>query len=241
VVRRAAVVYLTPMSDIFQQTLHLALPAVGIAFRDSAPPGVPHAPAGPASCSYWKRAAEGETFWTDGADHMGCPVGAHTHGVQMSEAKKQELMGLLGTMVQLGYLRMEEVPGIPHRKTPLRVTVYAPLSEMPCPPDVVLVRGTAAQLMVLVEAAQAAGVAPDAPAMGRPTCAALPQALDSRRPAMSLGCIGNRVYTGLSDSEGYVAIPAHALEAVVAQLGPLARANAELEKFHRARATPAPA
>jgi len=31
----------------------------------------------------------------------------------MSEAKKQELMGLVGTMVQLGYLRMEEVPGIP--------------------------------------------------------------------------------------------------------------------------------
>jgi len=43
--------------------------------------------------------------------------------------------------------------------------------------------------------------------MGRPTCAALPQALDSLRPAVSLGCIGNRVYTGLSDSEGYVAIP----------------------------------
>jgi len=159
----------------------------------------------------------------------------------MSEAKKQELMGLVGTMVQLGYLRMEEVPGIPHRKTPLRVAVYAPLSEMPCPAEVVLVRGTAAQLMVLVEAAQAAGVAPDAPAMGRPTCAALPQALDSLRPAVSLGCIGNRVYTGLSDSEGYVAIPAQAVGAVVAQLGTLARANAELEKFHRARATPAPA
>ena len=103
-VRGSAVVYLTPMSDIFQQTLHLALPAVGIAFRDSAPPGVPHALAEPASCSYWKRAAGGETFWTDAADHMGCPVGAHTHGVQMSDAKKQELMGLVGTMVQLGYL-----------------------------------------------------------------------------------------------------------------------------------------
>ena len=113
--------------------------------------------------------------------------------------------------------------------------MYAPLESMPCPPDLVLVRGTAAQLMVLVEAAQAAGVAPEAPAMGRPTCAALPQALDSSRPAMSLGCIGNRVYTGLEDGEGYVAIPASAIEAVVARRGTLARANAELAKFHRAR------
>jgi uncharacterized protein (DUF169 family) len=223
------------MTDTFQQTLRLTFPAVGIAFVDAPPPGVPHAEAGPASCSYWKRAALGEAFWTDAADHQGCPVGAHTHGVEMSEAKRQELMGLVGTMVQLGYLRMEEVPGIPHRKAPLRVAVYGPLSRMPCPPDLVLVRGTTAQLMVLVEAAQAAGVAPEAPAMGRPTCAVLPQALDSSKPAMSLGCIGNRVYTGLAEGEGYVALPAAAVGAVVGRLETLARANAELEKLHRDR------
>lgn len=224
------------MNDVFQRTLQLSLPAIGIAFRESPPPGVPHAAAGPASCEYWKRAAAGEVFWTDAADHQNCPIGAHTHGVEMSEAKKRELMGLVGTMVQLGYIRMEEVPAIPHRSAPLQVAVYAPLSRMPCAPDLVLVRGTAAQLMVLVEAAQAAGVAPDAPAMGRPTCAALPQALDSRRPAMSLGCIGNRVYTGLLEGEGYVALPAAALDAVAGRLAGMAKANTELEKFHRARA-----
>jgi uncharacterized protein (DUF169 family) len=228
------------MTDLFQRTLRLALPAVGIAFRSSPPQGVPHAGAGPASCEYWRRAAGGEVFWTDAADHQGCPIGAHTHGVRLSEAKKEELMGLVGTMVQLGYLRMEEVPGIPHRQSPLDVAVYAPLSQMPCPPDLVLVRGTTAQLMVLVEAAQAAGVAPDAPAMGRPTCAALPQALDSKRPAMSLGCIGNRVYTGLGEGEGYVALPASALEAVGSKLEQLARANAELEKLHRSRVSGSP-
>jgi uncharacterized protein (DUF169 family) len=222
--------------DVFQETLRLAFPAVGIAFRDSPPPGVPHAPAGPASCSYWKRAADGEVFWTDAADHQNCPIGAHTHGVPLDEAKQRELTALVGTMVQLGYLRMEEVPRIPRRTAKLRVAVYAPIGKMPCPADLVLVRGTTAQLMVLVEAAQAAGVAPEAPAMGRPTCAVLPQSLDSARPAMSLGCIGNRVYTGLGDGEGYVALPASALDAVSSKLGDLARANAELEKFHRARA-----
>ncbi len=52
---------------------------------------------------------------------------------------------------------------------------------------------------------------------------------------MSLGCIGNRVYTGLADGEGYVALPAAAIEAVAARLGTLARANEELEKLHRGR------
>jgi len=220
-----------------QDHLRTNLPAIGIAFRNQPPAGVEHAPAGPASCSYWKRAAEGEVFWTDAADHQSCPIGAHTHGAPLSDAKKAELGELVGTMVQLGYLRMEDVPLIPHRKEPLRAAVYAPLEKMPCEPDVVLVRGTAAQLMILVEAAQAAGVAPDAPAMGRPTCAALPQALESGRPAVSLGCVGNRVYTGLAEGEGYVAIPAVALAAVAGKLGTLARANAELEKFHRARAS----
>jgi len=39
------------------------------------------------------------------------------------------------------------------------------------PPDVVLVRGNARQLMLPAEAAQAAGVAGTGAAMGRPTCA----------------------------------------------------------------------
>src|SRR5437763_17217797 len=119
------------MSDIFQQTLGLPLPAVGIAFRDSPPPGVTHAEAGPASCSYWKLAADGEVFWTDAADHQGCPIGAHTHGVQMSAAKRQELMGMIGTMVELRYIRMEEVPQIPQRKAPLQIAIYGPLEKMP--------------------------------------------------------------------------------------------------------------
>ena len=40
------------MNDIFQQTLQLSFPSIGIAFRDSPPAGVPHASAGPASCDY---------------------------------------------------------------------------------------------------------------------------------------------------------------------------------------------
>ena len=66
-------------------------------------------------------------------------------------------MGLVKTMVDLSYLRMADVPKIPRRKTPLQAAVYSPLSRAPIPPDVVLVRGNARQLMLLAEAAEHAG------------------------------------------------------------------------------------
>jgi uncharacterized protein (DUF169 family) len=149
-------------------------------------------------------------------------------------------MGLVQTMVGLSYLRMEEVPQIPTRKTALQVAVYAPLAAAPMPPDVVLVRGNAQQLMLLAEAAQAAGVAGTGAPMGRPTCAVLPEALNSARTAASFGCVGNRVYTGAADTEAYFAIPGLHLGAVEENLAVIVRANEELEKFHRARAAATP-
>ena len=55
------------------------------------------------------------------------------------------------------------------------------------PPDVVLVHGNARQLMLLAEAAQAAGVAGGGAAMGRPTCAVLPEAINSARRIIYTG------------------------------------------------------
>jgi len=91
------------------------------------------------------------------------------------------------------------------------------------------------QLMLLTEAAQSAGVGSGSPTMGRPTCAVMPDAMNTQHTAASFGCIGNRVYTGLGDGEGYFAIPADKLAAVEARLAVVVRANAELEKFHQAR------
>src|SRR5258708_19439273 len=103
---------------------------------------------------------------------------------------------------------MEDMPQIPPGKTALQVAVYGPLAAAPVPHDVVLVRGNARQLMLLAEAAQAAGVAGTGATMGRPTCAVLPEAINTARTAASFGCIGNRVYTGPDDPEAYFAIPA---------------------------------
>ena len=220
-----------------EQLLNLSSPPVAIAFVDAAPAGVAHVPVvEPAGCGYWRRAARGEVFYTVADDHKGCPVGAHTHNVPLSSAEQADLMRLVETMVGLQYLKMEEVPQIPTRGTPLRVAVYAPLNATAITPDVVLVRGNARQLMLLAEAAQAAGVAGIGPSMGRPTCAVIPQAVSSDKTASSFGCIGNRVYTAAPDDEAYFAIPGAQLRVIEEKLTVIVHANNELERFHHERA-----
>jgi uncharacterized protein (DUF169 family) len=216
--------------------LGLKAPAVAVTFQASPPANVPRtAQAAPSSCTFWKRAAQGQTFYTEAADHYQCPIGAYTHGVDLPPAQVQEMQGVVGTMVTLGYLRAEEVPHIPRRESPFGVAVYAPLDRAPTEPDVVLVRGNAAQIMRLAEAAQAAGVGGNGALMGRPTCAALPEAIRSQRGVASLGCIGNRVYTEMADGELYYALPGKHVAAVVEKLAVIVKANEELENYHRAR------
>jgi uncharacterized protein (DUF169 family) len=216
--------------------LELRTAPVALTFQEAPPEGIPRvASAGPSGCTYWKHAAAGETFYTEASDHYHCPIGAHTHGVDLPPAQAKELEGVVGTMLGLGYLRAEEVPAIPRRQEPFAVAVYRPLADAPAEPDVVLVRGNARQVMLLAEAAQAAGAAGESSMMGRPTCAVVPEVMQNRRAAASLGCIGNRVYTGLGDDELYFALPGRQLRAVVEKLASIAHANQELEKYHRAR------
>jgi uncharacterized protein (DUF169 family) len=224
--------------DVLTDLLHLSSPAIAIAFTDTPPAGIKRvAASGPANCDYWRQAAGGDIFYTVADDHKGCPIGAHTHHVETSAEEQQELMGLVQTMVGLSYIKMKEVPAIPRRATPLRVALYAPLATAPFVPDVLLVRGNPRQLMLLTEAAQLAGVAGVGPAMGRPTCAVLPAAIGSQLTASSFGCVGNRVYTGASDNEAYVAIPGVHLGALVDSLRTILHANDALEQFHRERAS----
>jgi len=224
------------MDSQLQELLHLKSAPVALCFQATAPEGIARVDGSRvSSCAYWKLAAEGHTFYTEASDHYGCPIGAHTHGVELPEETAKELQGLVEVMVGLEYVRMEEVPAIPHRTTPFRVAVYAPLADASFDPDVVLVRGDARQIMLLNEAAVAADLGPDGGVMGRPTCAAIPYAIDGGRGAASLGCIGNRVYTGLSDDELYFAIPGPQLPAIEARLRTILHANRELEQFHRGR------
>ncbi|HJU04320.1 MAG TPA: DUF169 domain-containing protein [Nitrospiraceae bacterium] len=217
--------------------LELRVPPVAIAFRDAPPAGMKRieSPA-PAGCGYWRLAMEGEVFYTEAMDHYTCPVGAHTHGVELPPDVAQELHGLVRTMVQMQYIKMEEIPHIPRRQDPFRFALYASLADAPFEPDLVLIRGTAKQLMLVAEAAQAAGIASGGATMGRPTCAILPESLQSGQATASFGCIGNRVYTELADDEGYYAIPGGKVGEVISKLTPIVEANRQLKAFHQTRA-----
>ena len=104
-------------------------------------------------------------------------------------------------MTELKYIKQEEVPLIPHRTEPMRFAVYAPLAAAAFVPDVVIFRGNARQIMLMSEATRAAGIAEAGAVMGRPACAMIPQSVTAQASVTSVGCIGNRVYTGLRDDE----------------------------------------
>jgi len=211
---------------------------VAIAFRESPPAGVaPLTGSQPSGCSFWRLAASGQVFYTVPSDHYNCPVGSYTHHIALPKEREPELMNTLTLMANVGYLKMDEVPNIPRLAQTPAVTIYAPLGLTPVEPDAVLVSGRPGRLMVLHEAGTRAldGRATQAsPLLGRPTCMAIPAAL-SFGVASSLGCVGNRIYTGISDDEFYSVIAGKDLASVVAQLETITSANAALAEYHTGR------
>ena len=215
--------------------LHLERRPVAVSFRDAPPSGVPKfTGAMPSGCSFWPLAMAGRVFYTVPADHYNCAVGSHTHNIPLPSERAAELPQTLTFMTGLGYLKMEEVPGIPQLPRTPGVVIYAPLADTPVDPDVVLFGERPGRVMLLQEAALRAGVGARVPLLGRPTCMALPAALAGGAVA-STGCIGNRVYTDVTDDEMYVAIPGKDLGRVVDELGTIAHANAALSDYHRER------
>ncbi len=223
-----------------KQLLGLASEPVTVTFRDEAPAGIARAPqSAPAGCSYWRLAAEGPAFYTVAEDHLNCPIGAYTHGAELPSATAGELQGMIGMMVGIQYLRMDEVPAIPRRAERLRFVIYAPLGATPENPDVVLIRGNARQIMLVAEAAQARNLLAEMPVMGRPACAVVAASMATGKVVTSLGCIGNRVYTELADGELYIAVPGQHLDVITDTLQPIVAANSQLEQFHRSRSAAA--
>lgn len=215
-------------------SLQLRRHPVAVAFREAPVPGVPRLDGSrPSGCTFWSMAAAGQVFYTVPSDHHNCPIGSYTHNMPLPAAREHELSDTLGLMGEIGYVRMEEVPGIPRLPQTPAVTVYAPLGETPVDPDVVIVTGTPAGLMLLHEAALRAGK-PPASLLGRPTCMAIPAALGGG-VATSLGCIGNRVYTGATDDECYTVVSGADLELLVQQLATISAANVMLTEYHLGR------
>jgi uncharacterized protein (DUF169 family) len=223
------------MQTTLMSTLQLVRPPIAIAFRGQPPAGIEKlSGAQPSGCSFWRLAADGRTFYTVPEDHYNCPIGSYTHNIPLPAAREPELMQTLSLMSDIGYLRMEEVPGVPRLAATPGVVIYSPLAHAPVAPDVVLVSGQPGRMMLLQEAAARAQQT-TSPMLGRPTCMAIPAATAGAGVVSSLGCVGNRVYTALGDDQYYVAVSGTALESLVSQLGTIVAANMTLSEYHQGR------
>ncbi len=221
-----------------QSALGLDGSPVAIGFLDERPEGVPAWSGGPvaASCAFWRQARQGQTFYTVPGDHYHCVIGAHVHGIPLPEDRAAELGETVAVMAGAGYIDPAEVPSIPTVWQAPAFVAYAPAADAPFAPDVVLVAGTPAQVMLLHEAALRAGVAPmTVPTTGRPGCAVLPLAVQTGEAALSLGCAGNRMSTGLADGELHSAIPGRSWPAVVDALPAILAANDTMSALYRQR------
>jgi uncharacterized protein (DUF169 family) len=142
-------------------------------------------------------------------------------------------------MAQNNYVATAEVPGIPTLAESPGAVAYGPMEGARFDPDVVLIAAKPAQAMLIYEAAIKAGAGSAVTnALGRPACAILPLTMANSQTSISLGCKGNRTFTGLPDEEMYVAIPGDKWEAVVEKLTEAHEANAAMGKYYSQKLCP---
>jgi len=223
------------IAQTLTDSLKLTQPPVAVCLTDTLPAGVEswsgHSPAG---CRFWQEAGT-RVFATTAGDHSLCSIGQYTHNMDMTPSAGKDLGDALKVFADLGYVREQDIPQIPVLASKSKYVIYGPLAGVPVDPDVVLLFVRADQTLVLSEASQQLenGLPP---AMGRPACAIIPQAKNTGRSALSLGCCGARAYLDvLSDDVALYAIPGPALSAFAERIAALSTANTILAKFHQIR------
>ncbi|MFT4561673.1 MAG: hypothetical protein ACI9BW_001415 [Gammaproteobacteria bacterium] len=188
-----------------------------------------------AGCKFWEMGTK-QHVATVTADHRHCSIGIHTHNLQDAPPSQgTELSNTLAAMQGLDYVRAEEVANLPVMKIANRGVTYAPLKDIEETPDVVLIFANAAQGLILSEAVSRVDGAVPA-AMGRPACALIPQVINTSRSTSSLGCCGARAYLDVfSDDISIWGLLGSKLDAYVAEIETLAKANSVLRQFHEMR------
>lgn len=217
--------------------LQLDNPPIGLAFVTEQPDGIPESEdAAPSACSFWPRASSA-VFYARAEDHLNCPVGAMTLGFDLPPAVQEDLMAAAQRMIGCGYLQAQEVeklPGLPHGHQGI---VYGPLADLPLPPRLALLWLSPYQAMIAAEAAGSCRWTEQTPtiAPGRPACAVIPLSLLRSRPTLSLGCIGMRTFTQVSDGLMLAALPADQLQEFVDALEAVVHANGTMREFYEGR------
>ena len=202
--------------------LGLTVPPIAIAFVKAPPPDLPRvegaypAPtadgrtgAVPAGCVFWMRAVE-RSFATIAEDHGNCSVGGLTHGFKSfaEAAAGADVAALL----EAAWVTPEAAAAIPAVAEKPGAVLYGPLAEGAFAPDLVLLRLTGKQLMLVNDAWPALRFE------GKPQCHIIAIAKEQNAVAVSSGCMLSRVRTGMSNNEVTCALPAAKLGEFVARL-----------------------
>ena len=222
------------------ELLGLGKPPIAIGFFESPPAGVPRWEGGPvaAGCMFWEKAMSGQSFYTVPSDHYNCAVGSYTHKIALPAARAHELNDTIVFMTENNYVATAEVPGIPTLARSPGAVAYGPMDGAGFKPDVVLIAAKPAQAMLIYEAAIKAGAGSALTnVLGRPACAILPLTMANGQTSISLGCKGNRTFTGLADEEMYVVIPGDKWEAVIEKLTEAHEANVAMGNYYSDRKT----
>lgn len=191
-----------------------------------------------AGCMFWEKAMSGQTFYTVASDHYNCAVGSYTHRIGLPAERAHELNDTIVFMAENNYVASADVPGIPTLARSPGAVAYGPMDGAGFKADIVLIAAKPAQAMLIYEAAIKAGAGSALTnALGRPACAVLPLTTTSSQTSISLGCKGNRTFTGLPDEEMYVAIPGDKWERVIEKLAEVHEANAAMERYYCDRKT----
>jgi uncharacterized protein (DUF169 family) len=215
--------------------LSLQYPPIALAFTGQAPAGVTQASKPvPSACTFWRQAEQG-TFYAAAEQHFNCPVGSMVMGFELPAAVGEQLGGLVQSMCDARYLSMDEAAKIPAVDRRSAGIVYGPLREFPLDPALIVLWVNVAQAMLYSEAAgRAAWTGSPMEVTGRPGCAALPLALRSGQPGMSLGCAGMRTFTEIGDDMILSAIPGPALDGFLDALTATVESNTAMRSFYSA-------
>lgn len=179
------------LSQRLMSSVGTDVPPIAITFSDAPPDGVDafDDPMPPpledgrtgrvsAGCVFWMKSTD-RTFSTMPEDHLNCSVGSLTHGIKTLE----EVAGNsdVATVLECGWVTMDVVPLIPTISEKPGAITYGPLAETPVDPDVVMLRVTGRQLMVLSDAL------PDLSLQGKPQCHIVAMAKEHGVAAASVG------------------------------------------------------
>jgi uncharacterized protein (DUF169 family) len=221
-----------------KQALGLSHIPIAITFSHEAPEGVPlyegkmpdpsadgRTGKVTAGCVFWIQSEE-RTFTTKADDHFNCSVGSVTHGLKPLEEvmQNEDVRGLL----ESEWVTPEEAMQLPVVKTRHKYITYGPITQTTIDPDVILLRLSTFQGMVLHDAFS------DMPIVGKPQCHIIPLAKEQNQIAMSTGCTLSRIRTGMHPNEMTCAIPASRFTEVVEKLETRIQVNARVASYANA-------